>query len=228
MGSVLNRPGLFCQYIQIDRALSNIFQATSSRLNVLLSVESSSTNKTTDLHKDYSVWSEKVSNQGFRACVLVTNSSLHEDHLLKPPSVHWSVFPKELFSPKDDGPAIKVGVKHFDTWTTDTQCETIFNMSTTRISFTTKYNVFTSIELTGASSLDNYNSGMTVWTDVIIDNKDLLKRTDVIVKEKELIKIKYLRVCVRGLQNQDMDLQGVVVVSIHFIISLVPTIRMTI
>ena len=75
MGSVANHPGLFCQYIQIDRALSNIFQAASSRLHVLLSVESSSTDKTTDPHKDYSVWSEKLSNQGFRACVLVTNSS---------------------------------------------------------------------------------------------------------------------------------------------------------
>ena len=211
MNPVVNHSGLYCQYIQINRALSIIFQTASSRLHVLLSVswnrESSPLkNNATDQQKDYSVWSEDLSHQGFRACVFVHNGSLHDD-LLQLPSVHWSVFSKELFPLKDTDEvrsAVKIGAEYLDTWSTGIHCQNIFNNSSTNTSSSSiKYNVFTSIELNSKNaSLVGYKNALTVWTEVIVE-------------EKDLVRMKHVRVCVRDLQNRDIVHHRVVVVSIE-------------
>ena len=202
MNAVANHSGLYCQYILINRALSIIFQTASSRLHVLLSVK----NNATDRQKDYSVWSEDLSHQGFRACVFVHNGSLHDD-LLQLPSVHWSVFSKELFPLKDTDEvrsAVKIGAEYLDTWSTGIHCQNIFNNSSTNTSSSSiKYNVFTSIELNSKNaSLVGYKNALTVWTEVIVE-------------EKDLVRMKHVRVCVRDLQNRDIVHHRVVVVSIE-------------
>ena len=205
MNPVAKHPGLFCKYIQVDESLSNLFQAyttNSSRLHVLLSVSWSrksipTTKKQTltssEPHKASAVWSEDVSHQGFRACVLVSGRFLHED--LQPPSVHWSVFRKEFFSGDNDEPNIRVGSVHLDTWSTGTQCKTMFNISGNP---STTYNVFTSIELPGDGSQMSYKDAMAVWTS--FDNYRSI--------------LKYVIVCARELQNFDRVHKGIIVVSL--------------
>ena len=188
-----------------------MFQAsatTTSHLHVLLSVSWSGipttknqTLSSTEPHKASAVWSEDVSHQGFRACVLVSGRVLHED--LQPPSVHWSVFRKEFFSGDEDEPNIRLGSVHLDTWSTGTQCKTMFNISG---NISTTYNVLTSIELPGDGSPMSYQDAMTVWTEMISDKTSSL--------EEDLMRVKYANVCARELHNFDAVHKGIVVVSL--------------
>lgn len=206
MSPVSNHPRLFCKQIHLDKAMSNIFQAASSRLHVLLSISwnRDSPHNITELYKDSSVWSEDLNHQGFRACVLVANGSLHDD-LIQPPSVHWSVFSKEFFikDTKEFKLNINVGAEYLNTWSNGTQCQTIFNITATANSSSTEYNVFTSIEFTSVEDhLMGYRNAMTTWTDVIVE-------------EKNSMKIKYFRACAKELQNRDVVHQGIVIVSVN-------------
>ena len=177
-------PGVFCKYINLQS--ENFLSIQSSSLKVLLSV-SWDQNKFTNPNAASATWSENVSKDGFKACVLVAGRHVNSD--FKPtPSVHWIVFQKKIF---DKVPNIKTGTTTLDTWYTGTQCKIVH---TTFGNFT-NVTVYASIEHPERS---NYQNAMTVWSEIS-------SRYDYYPKD--------IKVCARELQNFDGIHKDIMVVS---------------
>ena len=132
-------------------------------------------------------WSEDVSVNGFKACVLVAGRHLDSD-FKSPPSVHWMVFQEEMF----DG-NLYIGSQTFtlDTWYTGTQCKRarIFQAGVGALK------VYASVE---HSKRRNYQNAMTVWSEITPIH---FNRLDV-------------RICARELQNFDGIHKDIKIVSI--------------
>ena len=183
-------PGVFCQYIDLHS--ENFIPTEISPLKVLLSV-SWDQNNFTNANEASATWSEDVSKNGFKACVLVAGRHLNSD-FKKLPSVHWSVFQKQMF---DSVSSIKVGSTTLDTWYTGTQCKVVHSF-TGNIPMT---NVYASVE---HKEKKNYQNAMTVWSEISGSSSSFFST-------------KYVRVCAREFQNFDGIHKGIVVVSALFL-----------
>ena len=76
MASVSEMPGVFCQYIDLHS--ENFIPTEISPLKVLLSV-SWDQNNFTNANEASATWSEDVSTNGFKACVLVAGRYQNSD-----------------------------------------------------------------------------------------------------------------------------------------------------
>uniref|UniRef100_A0A7M5WI73 Uncharacterized protein n=1 Tax=Clytia hemisphaerica TaxID=252671 RepID=A0A7M5WI73_9CNID len=173
-------PGLFCKYINIDP--TNFINSQSSTLKVLLT---SSLNQTSNNMKEASAaWSEDVTINGFKACIMVAGRHLHSEFDY-PPSVHWTVFQKEYSPGKYSGSVM------LDTWYTGTQCKEAMTINYLTDSIG-EGNVFASAHHLEARNLQN---AMTVWAE----------------KTRRSSNYVSIRVCARELQNFDGVHKGVVI-----------------
>ena len=176
--------GVFCKYINLQS--ENFIPTSSSPLKVLLSVSWEQKNLT-NANDASAIWSEDVSRNGFKACVLVAGRHQNSDFKSKP-IVHWSVFQRQMFD-KDD--SIKVGSMTLDTWYTGTQCKVVHSFTGS----SANVNIYASIE--HPERLD-YQNAMTVWSEITTRST-----------------IKDVRVCARELQNFDGIHKGIIVVSVY-------------
>ena len=186
LASVSEMPGVFCKYINLQT--ENFIPKDLSPLKVLLSVSWDQKNFT-NANDASATWSEDVSTNGFKACVLVAGRYQNSDFKSKP-FVHWSVFQEKMF---ENSKEITAGSTTLDTWYTGTQCKVI--NSSPRNSG--NVNVYVSIE---HPQKKNYKNAMTVWPEITIRSYT-----------------KDVRVCARELQNFDGINKGIIVVSKVFI-----------
>ena len=176
-------PGVFCKYINLQS--ENFLSFQSSSLKVLLSV-SWDQNKFTNPNDASATWSENVSKDGFKACVLVAGRHVNSD-FKSTPSVHWIVFQREMFNTVKN---IYVGSTTLDTWYTGTQCKIVH----TTFGNSANVTVYASIEHPERS---NYQNAMTVWSEIT----------------SRSFNTKDIRVCGRELQNFDGIHKDIIVVS---------------
>ena len=132
-------------------------------------------------------WSEDVTINGFKACIMVANRHLHSE-FENLPSIHWTVFQSEFFSNDDH---IKSGLTWLNPLKRSTQCKIIESVKKN-----TKFQIYTSLQ---SSDIVDGRHSMTVWTE-IVHGPSLTN---------------YVKVCTRNLHN-DYEIQhkGVIVVSI--------------
>ena len=187
MVSVPEMPGVFCKYVNLES--ENFIPIEISPLKVLLSVSWDQQNFTKANDASAS-WSEDVSTNGFKACVLVAGRHMNSD-FKKMPSVHWSVFQKQMFDGVNN---INVGSTTLDTWYTGTQCKVVNSFTGNSADI----NVYASIE---NQERKNYQNAMTVWSEITSSSSSFFST-------------KYVRVCARELQNFDGIHKGIIVVSI--------------
>ena len=180
-------PGVFCKYINLES--ENFIPIDISPLKILLSVSWDQKNLT-NVNDASASWSEDVSTNGFKACVLVAGRHQKSDFMLKP-FIHWFVFQEKLFETSKN---ITAGSTTLDTWYTGTQCKIIHSLSRN----SADVNVYTSIEHPRKM---NYQNAMTVWTEIT--------RRSSYTKD--------VRVCARELQNFDGIHKGIIVVSIFLL-----------
>ena len=183
--SVPEMPGVFCKYINLQS--ENFLSFQSSSLKVLLSV-SWDQNKFINPNDASATWSENVSKDGFKACVLVAGRHVNSD-FKQTPSVHWIVFQREMFNTVKN---IYVGSTTLDTWYTGTQCKIVH---TTFGNFA-NVTVYASIENPERSY---YQNAMTVWSEITSRYYDYYTKD--------------IRVCARELQNFDGIHKDIIVVS---------------
>ena len=181
--SVQLTSGVFCKYINLQS--ENFLPTESSPLKILLSVswdQKSFVNK----NNVSSAWSEEVSKNGFKACVLVVEYL--KTNFQSKPTIHWSVFQKQMFEKAKN---IETGSMTLDTWYTGTQCKVIKSSPDS-----SNVNVYASIE---HPQKKNYKNAMTVWSEITTRSST-----------------KDVRVCARELQNFNGIHKGIIVVSCYF------------
>ena len=187
LDAVAAMPGLFCKYINLRS--ENFIPIQWSSLKVFLTVSWEQANFTEPNDASAS-WSEDVSVNGFKACVVVAGRHFNSE-FKSPPSVHWIVLQDKFLK---DRKAITLGSTVLDTWYTGTQCETIhFNHIQN-----TSLNIIASVE---HPKRNNFQNAMTVWTEVM-RHQNWYHSYEVI------------RVCARELQNFDGIHENITVVSI--------------
>ena len=177
--------GVFCEYINLQS--ENFIPIQSSPLKILMSV-SWDQKSFVDKNNVSSAWSEDVTRNGFKACVLVVEYL--KTNFKSKPTIHWSVFQKQMF---DKVKNINIGSTTFDTWYNGTQCKVVYSLS----SHSSNVNVFASIE---HPRKKNYQNAMTVWSEVTTRSSNT----------------KDVRVCARELQNFNGVHQGIIVVRFSF------------
>ncbi|XP_066922095.1 uncharacterized protein [Clytia hemisphaerica] len=177
---ISNKHGLFCKYINLRTI--NFINDTSSPLKVLLT---SSLNQTSNNMKEASTaWSEDVTINGFKACIMVPGRHLHSEFDY-PTSVHWTVFQKEFFFRNDQ---IKSDSILLNPVAPDTECKIVV-----AVNKNTRFYMHTSIQ---HSEPVNDQNVMTVWTNRV----DGTSSTDVV------------KICARIKQNSNtMQYKGVIV-----------------
>ena len=182
-------PGLFCKYI--DLRSENFIPIQWSSLKVFLTVSWGQENFT-EPNEASASWSENVSVNGFKACVVVAGRHLNSDFKFLP-SVHWVVLQDEFLKNREP---IALGTTVLDTWYTGTQCKNIhFNHIQN-----TSLNVIASVE---HPKRNNFQNAMTVWTEVT--------RHQGWYSDYENI-----RICARELQNFDGAHKDIKVVSTFY------------
>lgn len=130
-------------------------------------------------HDASTSWSENVTLQGFRACVLVSGRYAYLD-FHSPPSVYWVVFnlKKDYFNSSAN---VQNGILALNSfYTTASQCKNITSISNSDLS---DYRVLTSVHR------DNHNfpNAMAVWTEH--------------APSTALSNLTNIRICVRKLRN---------------------------
>ena len=89
-------------------------------MQVLLTVTWNQTEANENPHEASASWSEDVSVNGFKACVLVAGRHFFEN--MDPPSVHWVAYQSEVANTTDD---LEVGTVNMKTWYTGSRCHFI-------------------------------------------------------------------------------------------------------
>ncbi|XP_065683052.1 uncharacterized protein LOC100210520 isoform X2 [Hydra vulgaris] len=132
-------PGVFCKNVAL---VSNFFYKLYP-LQVILTVSWESDIKRKTIHDASAVWSENVTVNSFRACVLVAGRHFFDN--LPSPNVYWGVFQKSIFTPG----IIEGGIINLPTWETGSQC---FSLS-----FPRTPNLLASVSLNSSSFTDALN-----------------------------------------------------------------------
>ena len=176
------------EYTPINAA--NFLQPLSSNpLKVLLSVSWNGTESHVP-HDASTNWSQNITIEGFRACVLVAGRHAHSD-FKSAPTVHWAVFNfRDGFFNKSEN--VRNGIFKFDTWYSGSLCKKLISISNEDLE---NYRVYT----TAHHVKNNYHDAMTVWTEKAPSTESPTE-TDI-------------RICARELQNFDGKHEGIVIVS---------------
>lgn len=186
--AISNYPGLFCKYINLES--KNFISRTPNGIKILLTASLDQVGKS--LHDASAVWSENVSTEGFKACILIARRRFASNFKGKSPNVHWQAFQEEFFYSTLD---IQVGSIVMDTWYTGTQCKNITLATDIRHPF----NVYASVQLTEPRGHEN---AMTVWSEITASSGSGGQRL--------------IRVCARELQNIDRMHKGIFIVSVNY------------
>jgi len=183
---VSEMPGVYCKYINLDH--SNFLPTSISPIKVLMSVSWNKTGSNSAPEAAAS-WSENVTANGFKACVLVAGRLLSSG-LKIPPSIHWAAlnFDEDYFNGAFiESGIVESGIVELPTWYTGTLCQNV----SVKFRLYSRHRVIVAIS---HSKPKSYQNAMTVWTDII--------------------PFEYaFKICARELQNFDGIHEGVLVVS---------------
>ena len=115
MDSVDGVPVAFCKYIVLNR---NNFHP-SKQLHVQLTVSWNARHNTNKTNDATAVWSEEVTKDGFKGCVMVAGRHYFGGFVTKP-SIHWLVYQEEFI--KGDNTYLEGGILDMKTWYTGGRC----------------------------------------------------------------------------------------------------------
>ncbi|XP_065664018.1 uncharacterized protein LOC100210520 isoform X3 [Hydra vulgaris] len=132
-------PGAFCKNVAL---VPNFFYKLYP-LQVILTVSWESDIKRKTIHDASTVWSENVTVNSFRACVLVAGRHFFDN--LPSPNVYWGVLQKRLFT----SDLIEGGIINLPTWETGSQCVSLL--------FPRTPNLLASVSLNSSSFTDALN-----------------------------------------------------------------------
>merc|ERR1719318_1603330 len=172
-------PVAFCKQVSLNPSMFN----SNEQMHVLLTVVWQRNNM--DVHDATASWSEQVSVNGFKACVMVAGRHFTND-IGKRPNLYWVAYQVAVI--KNAEPRLQGGVVDLPTWYTGSRCVSLshhHNMNYQSINGQ-QARLLVSVEHTNKES---YKDAMTAWVEY---------------SESGTVKL-----CARELQNFDGIHQGV-------------------